>query len=131
MGLRNVFVVVVFFQYSLVITRFHSLLILETTHFLWPPIPIHALMLRPNHTLLEDISGGFCSAGRLQGFEPESFTSHGFGKKICCSGCAIQLGLLYSRFLLVIILGAMLETILELQVSTKGSQVRSEAAGHK
>ena len=63
------------------ITRFHSLLILETTHFLWPPIPIHALMLRPNHTLLEDISGGFCSAGRLQGFEPESFTSHGFAKK--------------------------------------------------
>ena len=31
----------------------------------------------------------------------------------------------------MIILGAMLETILELQVSTKGSQVRSEAAGHK
>ena len=63
------------------ITRFHSFLILETTHFLWPPIPIHALKLRPNHTLLEDISGGFCSVGRLQGFEPESFTSHGFAKK--------------------------------------------------
>ena len=87
MGLHNVFVVVVvvvvvvFFFNSLALTRFHSLLILETTHFLWPPIPIHALKLRPNHTLLEDISGGFCSVGRLQGFEPESFTSHGFAKK--------------------------------------------------
>ena len=84
---------------------------------MWPPIPIHELKLRPNHTLLEDIPNGFCSMGSLYGFERESFTSHGFAKNILfvinSLGAVLEV-------LLGIIFGALLEAILEILFGTLG-----------